>query len=112
MPNNQQEKTGPNGGKVFFWFLWVLALVLFPFYAFTFLFEADVVKSNDIGSQISPIIGMAVLIAQGLIMVISFKQMKRNSPLSKPYLTLLGGTIIIGFIWAGGCSIMGPFRMM
>jgi hypothetical protein len=68
------------------------------------------IKSDNIGSNISPIIGAAVFIAQITVMVISFKQMKKKLPLSKPYLTLLGGTIIIGFIWAGGCMIMGPIN--
>lgn len=111
MTDNQQEQTETSGGEIFFWILWVLAFVIFPLYGFTFLFEIDAIKSDDIGSQIAPIIGAAVFIAQIAVIVISFKQMKKKLPLSKPYLTLLGGTIIIGFIWAGGCAIMGPIHL-
>ncbi|MCF6190678.1 MAG: hypothetical protein L3J51_09370 [Cocleimonas sp.] len=110
MTDNQEDQTETSGGEIFFWILWVLAFVIFPLYGFTFLFEINVMKSDDIGSQIAPIIGAAVFIAQIAVMVISFKQMKKKLPLSKPYLTLLGGTIIIGFIWVGGCVIMGPFH--
>ena len=111
MTDNQQDQTETSGGEIFFWILWVLAFVIFPFYALTLFFEVAAVRSDDIGSQIAPIIGAAVFIAQIAVMVISFKQIKKKSPLSKPYLTLLGGTIIIGFIWAGGCMIMGPIYL-
>ena len=110
MSDNQQDQTETSVGKILFWLLWVLALVLFPFYGFTFFFEVGAVKSNNIGSQISPIIGAVVFIAQIAVMVISFKQMNTELPISKPYLTLLGGTIIILFIWFGGCVIMGPMH--
>jgi len=111
MTDNQHDQTETSVGEIFFWILWVLAFVLFPFYGFTFLFEIDAIKSDDIGSQIAPIIGAAVFIAQIVVMVISFKQIKKKLPLSKSYLTLLGGTIIVGFIWAGGCAIMGPIYL-
>jgi uncharacterized membrane protein YhaH (DUF805 family) len=115
MSNNEEERDqateGADGGTVFFWILWVLGLVLLPFYAFTFFFEAGVVKEGNLGSQISPIVGLVVLLSQLAITVISFKQIRQKLPLSKPYLTLLGGSIIIGLVWAGGCSIMGPWSL-
>ena len=111
MTDNQEDKAETSGGEIFFWILWVLAFVIFPFYWVTFLFEMDGIKSDDIGSQISPIIGAAVFIAQIAVMVISFKQMKKKLPLSRAYLTLLGGTIIVGFIWVGGCAVMGPIHL-
>ncbi len=111
MSDNQPDQTEVSGATVFFWLLWILALALFPFYGFTFFFEASVVKEGNLGSQISPIIGAAVFVAQIIVMVKSFNQKKQNLPLSKPYLTLLGGSIIIGLIWAGGCSIMGPWSL-
>ena len=111
MTNNERSQEKQSAGSIIFWILWVLAFVIFPFYAFTFAFEVDAIKEGNFESQLSPFIGAAVFIAQIIIMVISFKQKKRGLPLSKPYLTLLGGTILIGFIWAGGCAIMGPFRL-
>lgn len=112
MSNNEDQATaGADGGRIFFWMLWVLGLVLLPFYAFTFAFEVDAVKEGNLGSQISPVVGLVVLLSQLAIAVISFKQMKQKLPLSKPYLTLFGGSIIIGLVWASGCSIMGPWNM-
>jgi hypothetical protein len=105
------DNTKKSGGEIIFWILWVGAFVIFPFYAFTFLFEVGAAREGDLGSQIAPVIGAAVFIAQVWVMVTSFKQIKRKLPLSKPYLTLLGGTIIIGFIWAGGCVITGPISL-
>lgn len=110
-PNSDQDQTEKSIGTIFFWILWVLAFVLFPFYLFTLLFEVEAIKEGNFGSQIAPIIGAGVLVAQVAVMIISFKQKKQKLPLSKPYLTLLGGTIIIGFIWAGGCAIMGPINL-
>ena len=114
MSNNEdqnKETKGLDAATFFFWLLWILGLVLFPFYGFTFLFETGVVKEGNLGSQISPFIGAGVFIAQIVVMVKSFQQKKQNLPLSKSYLTLLGGSIVIGLIWAGGCSIMGPWNL-
>jgi len=111
MPDNHQDQTETSVAEIFFWILWVLAFVLFPLYGFTFLFELEGIKKDGNGNQIAPIIGVAVFIAQIAVMVISSRQMGQEQPLSKPYLTLLGGTIIIGFIWAGGCMIMGPIYL-
>ena len=111
MTDNQQKQTETSGGEIFFWILWVLAFVLFPLYGFTLFFEFNVIKAGDIGSYFSPVVGVLVLVAQIAVQVMSFKQMKQKLPLSKSYLTLLGGTIIIIFVWAGGCAIMGPWSL-
>ncbi len=111
-PNEEPAETST--WSVIFWILWMLGLLLFPFYIFTLFFEVNVVKEGNVLSHISPLIGVAVLIAQAVVMIFSFKQMKQMKqklPLSKPYLTLLGGSIIIGFIWAGGCAMMGPWSL-
>jgi len=109
--NNQSKQELNKFGHVIFWLLWTLSFVIFPFYLFTFLFEIDKVKPGITSSYFSPVIGALVLILQITIVVISFQQMKQGITLSKPYLTLLGGTILVGFIWAGGCSIMGPWHL-
>ncbi len=101
----------PEYMRFIFWFFWVLLMVLIPFYLFTFLIEMDAVKAEKIGSIISPIIGGLVIIAQIFVFVKSFKQAKQKLPLSTSFLTLLGGSILIAFIWAGGCAMMGPFRI-
>jgi len=94
-----------------FWLLWGILLILIPLYIFTFLFEIDAVKAVKIGSIISPVIGALVLIAQIIVVVRSFKQARQDISISEPYLTLIGGSILIAFIWAGGCAIMGPYRI-
>jgi hypothetical protein len=85
-------------------------LILFPLYLFTLSLEIGAVRLETIGSVISPVIGGLVLIAQLIIQLKSFKQARQAMPLSEPFLTLIGGSILIGFIWAGGCAIMGPYR--
>jgi hypothetical protein len=97
--------------RIIFWILWVLLLVLIPLYLFTFSFEISAVKLEKIGSILSPIIGGLVLIAQFLVIIRSFKQARGNLPISEAFLTLLGGSILIGFFWQGGCAIMGPYRI-
>ena len=94
-----------------FWVLWGVLLIFIPVYIFTFLFEIDAVKAEEIGSIISPVIGALVLIAQIIVVVRSFKQARQDISISEAYLTLLGGSIVIAFIWAGGCAIMGPYRI-
>ena len=111
MSGDQSDQNVVSAGTVIFWLLWVAALVLLPLYGFTLAFDVNVMREGNLGSQISPVIGIAVFIAQIIVMVKSFKQKKQDLPLSKPYLTLLGGTIIIALMWVGGCSIMGPWSM-
>ena len=109
--NKVQTPIKTDSGTYFFWLLWILALALLPFYGLTFFFEAGVMKDDNLGSKISPVIGLLVLFAQLAITIISYRQKRSDAPLSRPYLTLLGGTIIIGLVWAGGCSIMGPWNL-
>lgn len=97
-------------GRIIFWIVWVLLLVLIPVYLFTFSIEISAVKPGKMGSMFSPVVGGLVLIVQAIIFINSYQQARQNLPLSKLYLTLLGGSILIGFIWAGGCAIMGPYR--
>ena len=113
IPDDAQTHKRTDIDNFFFWLLWVLVLILLPFYGFTFLFEVDTIKASNIASKISPIIGFAVFFAQLATSIISFKQRRSKTPLpsSKPYLTLLGSTIIIGLIWVGGCSMMGPLNL-
>lgn len=96
---------------IVFWIVWVFLLTLIPLYIFTFLFEIAAVKAVNIGSILSPVIGALVVMAQMIVFVKSFKQARRDIPISASYLTLIGGSILIVFIWAGGCAIMGPYRM-
>ena len=108
-PNEEPAETST--WSVIFWILWMLGLLLFPIYGFTLFFEFGVVKEGNTLSYFSPVVGVVVLIAQTVVMFFSFMQMKLKLPLSGPYLTLLGGSIIIGFIWAGGCAMMGPYSL-
>ena len=96
---------------IIFWIVWVFLLTLIPLYLFTFLIEIDAVNAIKIGSILSPVIGALVLIAQIIVFVRSFKQVRQDLPISMSYLTLIGGSILIVFIWAGGCAIMGPYRI-
>lgn len=96
--------------QIIFWLLWGILLLIIPIYGFTFLFELEAARSNNALSYLSPIIGVVVFFAQLLVLVRSFQQGKKAMPLSKAYLTLLGGTVIVALIWAGGCASMGPLR--
>jgi len=98
----------PEHMRIVFWIFWVLLMVVMPFYLFTFLFAIGAVEAEKIGSIIPPVIGGLVIIAQIFVFVKSLKQAKQKLPLSTPFLTLLGGTILVALIWAGGCVIMGP----
>ncbi len=105
------NETNSKFSRVIFWLLWGVLLLIVPVYGFTLLVEVSAVNSGNILSYISPIIGLLVLIAQITVFVLSYKQMKQGLPLSKPYLTFIGGSIVIGFVWAGGCAMMGPWRL-
>jgi uncharacterized membrane protein YhaH (DUF805 family) len=96
--------------QIIFWILWSILLLVIPIYGFTFLFELEAVRSGNALSYLSPVIGVAVFLAQLLVIVRSFQQGKKVILISKAYLTLLGGTVIIGLIWAGDCASMGPLR--
>jgi hypothetical protein len=96
---------------IFFWLFWGILLLLIPIYGFTLVFELDKVKAGHTLSFLSPVVGLLVFFAQIFIFILSFKQMKNTHAVSRAYLILLGGTIIVGLIWAGGCSIMGPWRL-
>lgn len=109
--NNQAKQEVNELGHALFWLLWTVALLIIPIYFFTFAFEVEAVKNNNTFSYFSPIIGFIVLILQITLSVISYKQMKQKISLSRPFLTLLGGTILIGFVWFGGCSMMGPLHL-
>ena len=106
----QVEK--PSGiNRIAFWIVWTILLLTVPFYIFTMWFEGAVVKHGQILTYLSPAVGFLVFIAQIAVFVMSYKQMKQDLPLSKPFLTLLGGSILLAFIWAGGCIIMGDYRV-
>jgi len=97
MLGKSQDQFQNKEGNIIFWILWVLAFVLFPLYAFTLIFDLNTIKEN---SQIVVMIGVAVLVAQIAILIISLKQMKRKLGLYKPYFTLLCGTSVVGLVWA------------
>ena len=94
-----------------FWLVWILMLVLIPFYGFTLLVEVDTVTPNKPFSTYSPIIGAIVLIIQLIILVVAVKFYQQRQPLSKLYLILLGGSVLNMFVWAGGCALMGPLNL-
>lgn len=111
MNSNEINKTPnpyPGIALFFFWLVWGLLLLVIPFYGFTFLVELDVVKPERFKTIMSPVIGGVVLITQIAILVYAFKMFKRREALSKMFLLLLGGSVVLGFVWAGGCAIMGP----
>lgn len=91
-----------------FWLLWGISLPLILFYSFTTLIEVGSVRSGNILSYLSPIIGVVVVFAQLAVAIYSYKQANQVLLPSKPYLTLVGGTIIVGLLWIGGCASMGP----
>ncbi len=93
--------------KVIFWLLWIAALLIIPLYGFFLVVELSTIKATHSLSYLSPVIGVAALIAQIVISTRSFQQAKQVNLLSKAYLTLLGGTLIVALISAGGCASMG-----
>ncbi len=97
--------------QVAFWLLWAILLLIIPLYGFTLLFELGAVKQGLTFSYLSPVVGLFVFVAQIFLFIKSYRQMKQREPLSRAFLTLLGGTILVALIWAGGCTMMGPFRL-
>ena len=107
---NQAEQQPSKFPQILFWLLWIALLIIIPFYGFTLLFELSAVHANDTLSYLSPVIGVSVFIAQVTVIIRSFLQARGGILLSKAYLTLLGGSLIIGLIWAGGCATMGNLK--
>lgn len=105
--NNQYS----NLASVIFWLVWIAALLLLPFYAFTFLFEVGSVTPSKQSSMFSPVIGGIVFIVQIAILVFAVKAYQQRQPLSKLYLILLGASVLNMFVWAGGCALMGPLKL-
>lgn len=108
MENIPKQKSKPKIGRIIFWILWAYILLIIPFYISTLVVEFSVAEPKDMLTLLSPVVGFLVIIAQITLFTVSYKQMKKKLPLSKAYLTLLGGTIIIASIWLGGCAMMGP----
>lgn len=92
--------------KVFFWMAWIFGLVLIATYVILFLFEVSTLfRDARLGLFIAIMIGLGVLVAQVYLVIESLRLFKRREVLSKILLSLIGGSILLAFVWTGGCFV-------
>ena len=95
-PNNKTKVENNKNTTVFFsfWYFFLCA----PLLLYGFFFIGGLNPPNEF-----VIIGLLGLIPQIFILIKSYKQAHSSIPLSKAYLTLIGGSLLLLFIWSGGC---------
>ena len=96
-----------HGSKVMFWMVWLLGLLLFPFYAYNLYVDYNFMKHEEITNFVLLIFGVAAMICQLILMsavLKKYRQKKINRPKLIVIFIILSG--LIALIWAARYPVL------
>ena len=101
-----ENKTSP-ALTFLFWLFWMTGIALLLWYLFSLVVGIGMLQNvNQLQGYLAPLPGLFAAMAQGWILWRSYKMFYHEQySNAQLYLLLIGGSLLTGFLWFGGCLL-------